>query len=134
MGLGLPKSVEHRFQNTGNLHLVPRGIVEVHDPAGRVIERGSIDEDSSPILPESFRRYATKLMPMATGWLPGRYKVLTQYRYDGIDTTTDYTTYFWYMGQALTWLLGSVLAILMAGIIYWIIRRKRHPRKRSAKA
>lgn len=114
----LPSSIEHRFQNTGNVHLVPRGVTEVKSPTGKVVLRGALNEQSGEILPESFRRYKTPLTKLTAAWMPGRYKVVTTYRYDGTDTTHSLTTGFWYMGTALVWLV-LVLALVAAGFLAW---------------
>jgi hypothetical protein len=124
----LPSVVTERFQNSGNLHLVPRGVVEVRDPAGRVVERGAINPDSGIILPESFRRYQTDIRAVTTGWVPGRYSLVASYRYDGTDQTSTVTISFWYLGTALTWLVIAIILILLAGLIWWWLRHRRRRR------
>ena len=44
------------FQNEGNIHLVPRGTVEIRDILGRVIYKGVINTSSFYVLPSSKRR------------------------------------------------------------------------------
>jgi hypothetical protein len=119
----LPSTIEHRFQNTGNVQLVPRGVVEVIDPLGRAVERGVIDEDSGEILPESFRRYKTSLIPLATAWLPGRYRIVSNYRYDGTDTLKTLTTTTWYAGLVIVWIVGLIALTAIIGLGWWLRRR-----------
>src|SRR3989344_6522014 len=42
-----------RFQNSGNVHLVPRGVAVVTDPLGRRVAKGTINQESALILPET---------------------------------------------------------------------------------
>ena len=83
--LGVPEKLFLRFQNAGNTHLVPRGIVTVRDMWGRIVRHGTVNEDSGRILPESFRIYTVPLKNMAPAFLPGAYVISVEYRYDGSD-------------------------------------------------
>lgn len=82
---GVPEKIFLRFQNAGNAHLVPRGIVAVRDMWGRVVRRSVLNEESGRILPESFRTYTVPLKNMAPAFLPGTYTISVEYRYDGSD-------------------------------------------------
>lgn len=129
-GWRLPTKVEQRFQNIGNIHVVPRGVTEVRDMTGRVVMRGALNEQSGVILPESFRRYTTPLLTVGKAWLPGRYQLVTTYRYDGTEQTKTGVVSFWYVGTLVVWLvmLGVVLAIgaLAVWLFWW---RPRHGRR-----
>jgi hypothetical protein len=120
----LPTLAVQRFQNAGNVHVVPRGVAEVRDPLGHVLARGALNEASGEILPESFRQYSTKLIKVGPGWLPGRYSLVATYRYDGTDKTKTFTTHFWYAGLLIVWIvgLGGLGAI---GVLGWWLRRRR---------
>ncbi len=78
----LPNEVKMRFQNSGNVYLVPRGIVKITDPLGRVVRKGIINEGTSLILPETFRVFPVKLKKKAIAYLPGRYRLSVEYRHD----------------------------------------------------
>lgn len=80
-----PAGTKLRFQNTGNVHIVPRGIVKVVDPFGREVLRGIINSGSAIILPETFRVFPVSLKKIAPILFPGRYAVSVEYRYDGKD-------------------------------------------------
>lgn len=82
---GIPEKISLRFRNSGNTHLVPRGVVTVRDPWGRAVRKGVINEESGRILPESYRIYGVSLKEMASAFLPGRYTILIEYRYDGSE-------------------------------------------------
>ena len=125
----LPTTVEQRFQNAGNVHVVPRGTVEVKDPTGRVVERAAINEGSKVILPESFRRYKTDFTKLMIAALPGHYTLISTYRYDGIDTTATKVTGFWYVGQLAVWLVGILALAAVAELVWWLwFRPRKKPR------
>lgn len=87
--LGVPDTVSERFQNSGNVHLTPRGIAVVHDPLGRVVRRGVLNEESGIILPESYRMYPIVLKTIGRAFVPGFYTVSVTYRYDGEENFID---------------------------------------------
>jgi hypothetical protein len=104
---GLPMGISLRFQNSGNVDIVPRGRAMLVDPFGRVVAKGIINEDSARILPESFRVYHLKLSPLSAYVLPGPYTVMTEYRFDGQDafqTIPEQRVFAW--GIAFWWLVG----------------------------
>ncbi len=126
----LPGQSEQRFQNAGNVHVIPRGIVEVKDPLGRVVGRGAMNAESGMILPESFRRYQTPLLSIAPAWLPGRYSITSTYRYDGSDQTKTFTTYVWYAGLLIVWIMAVLVAMAIGGLAWWLWwRGGRRPRR-----
>ena len=125
----LPTTVEQRFQNAGNVHVVPRGTVEVKDPTGRVVQRAAINEGSKVILPESFRRYRATFTNIKAAVLPGYYTLVSSYRYDGNSSSFTKVTGFWYAGQLVVW--GTVLLALaaVAALVWW---RWWRPRKKRS--
>jgi hypothetical protein len=118
-----PGTVTDKFRNTGNVHVVPRGVVEIRDPLGRLVARGAINEDSGIMLPQMERKYETPLMRLAAVYLPGRYSVNLTYRFDGTTSTKSFTASIWYLGRAGVWGgLAVILLILGAGV--WGLRRR----------
>ncbi len=114
-----------RFRNEGNVHLVPRGVSEVRDPWGRVVARAAINDSSSPVLPESFRRYQAPLTGIEPAWMPGRYSLVTTYRYDGTERTQEHIVQVWYAGLLVVWLVG-IGALVASGLLgWWLWRRHR---------
>lgn len=80
-----PSGIKLRFQNTGNVHVVPRGIVKITDPFGREVLRGIINPESAIILPETFRVFPVSLKKTALTIFPGAYTLSVEYRFDGKD-------------------------------------------------
>lgn len=123
--LGLPTRLTLRFRNDGNLHATPRGVITVADPAGRLVSRGTINIDSGIILPEAFRRYPVDMQATENAFIPGMYRLVTEFRYDGkeaFETTHERIFVFPVMG------LGIILVtlLLLIGTVYAprIIRRR----------
>lgn len=80
-----PSGSKLRFQNMGNTHIVPRGIVNIIDPLGREVLSGTINSGSAIILPEAFRVFPVSLKKTAPIIFPGSYEFSVEYRYDGKD-------------------------------------------------
>ena len=116
----LPGQVNLRFQNTGNVHVVPRGTIKLIDPLGRVVMKGVINSESAPILPESFRRYTVSLESLIMASVPGWYREVVSYRYDGSDTVIVKNTGFLWVNLpglalitvVLIWLVVSILLLV----------------------
>jgi hypothetical protein len=80
---GMLRSAKLSFKNTGNVHIVPRGQIDVIDPLGRLVAKGIVNEDSSIVLPQITRDIVARIRSIATAWVPGTYVSKTSYRYDG---------------------------------------------------
>ncbi len=102
-----------RFQNGGNVHLVPRGIVSVTDPFGRVVAKGIINQESALILPETFRVYPVHFVRLATSFIPGRYTMEIAYRYDGKDDFTTTSLQFNFIPPTI------IILLLALGAVCW---------------
>lgn len=83
----LPQTARLVFKNNGNVHTVPRGVIELKNSSGRTVAKGIINEASSYVLPESKREMYVPLHRLNSGrnW-PGTYRLQATYHYDGYDT------------------------------------------------
>jgi hypothetical protein len=127
----LPTSVTQRFKGTGNVHIVPRGTVEVVDPLGRVVRRGALNAASGAVLPESIRRYRTSLDSVNVAWVPGPYRVVASFRPDSVDTVTKQTTVIWFAGALVLWVVALAAVLLVWGLAWWLWWRPRHLKRHS---
>lgn len=111
-----PTNIKIRFQNTGNMHVVPRGIIRISDPLGREVMRGIINQESAIILPETFRFFSVSLKNMVPTIFPGNYTISVEYRYDGKDDFSIDSSKFIFI-PPLSMVIGL---ILLAGIVRYI--------------
>jgi hypothetical protein len=109
----LPENVSLRFTNTGNTHVVPRGSIRITDPIGRTIQKTTLNQESSLVLPGSSRRFEETFVPLATPWIPGHYTALSEYRYDGKDTYEKMTESYWYFPPMSMIVLLSIVAVIV---------------------
>ncbi len=116
------RAVAPRFQNPGNVHVVPRGEVRVTDPLGRLVYRGVLNEGSAIILPETFREYPFKLFSVERAFVPGRYSLDFSYRYDGREEKELWSKQFFYFPPlSLLVIVGGIACIV---IFLWFRRKK----------
>lgn len=125
----MPSTVTTRFKNSGNVHVVPRGYVTVTDNSGKVLAKGTINPDSTLVLPGTTRQLATTLQPIATSHQTGHYKVTAYYRYDDQQSFTISSIYTQGSGNnhLVIWVSIAGALLLVAAIILF----RRHSRKSS---
>lgn len=114
--------IELRFLNSGNVHVIPRGVVAVTDPWGRQVEQGIINTDSAIILPESYRQLVVRPLPTARALVPGLYTLTVNYRYDGSNQWEQAQQKFWWSGIGGVVVLGLVVVLGMV-LVLRILRR-----------
>lgn len=117
-----PRSVTASFGNTGNTALVPRGVVRVYGPSGKVVANGIMNEGSASVLPGREIRLRSYLTTSGFAWLPGRYKVEVLYRYDGSDEQKSAIVTRWSFPPVFLAVLAAVLISLAAlvRLLWWV--------------
>jgi hypothetical protein len=122
----VPTEVPLRFRSTGNVYVVPRGYVTVTDPKGKMVAKGTINPDSTMILPETSRKLITLMQPVENSDLPGKYTVTAYYRYDGQSEysrqSVTFTRFIWPQQLTILLVISGVILLFVSG---WIIRRKK---------
>lgn len=113
--------LELRFENSGNIHLIPRGKVEIRNIFGQLVAKGIINEGSAKILPETFRKMIVEVKYFKKWRWPGKYLIEIDYRYDGQEAFSKYQNSFLYVGVE-----GIILLFLgiFLGLLAWQ-RKKR---------
>lgn len=121
-----PQKVRLRFYNAGNVQAIPRGVVQVIDPRGKVVEQGTINSETGMVLPESYRQYVVPLHRLGTSWVPGTYKVKASYRYEGTDKVETVTSSVFIVNGYVAAACGIVLALLAVVLaLFWLRRHKK---------
>ncbi|MDP2837692.1 MAG: hypothetical protein Q8O53_00235 [Candidatus Moranbacteria bacterium] len=123
-------TIRLRLENSGNVHLVPRGIVSVTDPFGRIVGKGIINQESTLILPETLRVYPVRLEKLAMSFVPGRYTMEIAYRYDGKDDFVTTSLQFDFIPPA------AIVTFLVLGAAFgwYAVRWRRHMGEKNALA
>lgn len=133
-GMTVPRSwfslgseVETKFQNSGNVHVVPKGYLSVVNFAEKEVARGVINDGSFKVLPESMRNIKIILKKFQWWNWPGKYRLTAYYRHDSdaeFNKKSVDVIYFGFEGIILT-VLGSGL-VAAAGVKLWpkIFRKK----------
>jgi hypothetical protein len=118
-----------RLQNSGNVQVVPRGLIRVFDPIGREVFQGFINNESALILPETFRLFQSQISKIALAFIPGKYKIVIQYRYDGKDDFIEKSEYVDFIPR-IAILSGLIIFMVIGGFAWYGIRR--YIRKKKA--
>jgi hypothetical protein len=125
-GSKVPESVTMRFRSTGNVHVVPRGYVEVTDAKGTVVEKGIINPESTLVMPGTNRQFITLLQPVNKGQ-GGRYKLTAYYRYDGQSHFAQKSVYLSPWTPPIWAIIVCVTGVICSILLY----KKLHRSKRS---
>lgn len=118
-----PQSFILRFQNSGNVFVVPHGKIEITDPRGKIVSKGIFNEGSLNALPESIRSYSVKTNPNSKLLLPGIYTARADLHFGESNQKLTQEIKFFSWGSFNFIKIGVVIFIILIGIYF--IRRKR---------
>lgn len=121
----IPNEFTSTFKNTGNVHVVPRGYIEITDPQGKLIAKGTINQDSLNILPGGLRRIITNMQTISQPTRSGSYKVTTFYRLDGEKDFKQYSQSFEY--RLTKYKIYTAGGLIIAGIL--VLLKIKYPPK-----
>lgn len=126
-GSPIPDNVTAEFKSTGNSFVVPRGHVDVTDGKGKLVAKGIINQESTPLLPGQTHTFTVALS--RTGQKPAgdRFKLTAYYRYEGQANYNERTLYFKNSPPLLMWLLITSLIILPSIFVYRKYNKRRRP-------
>ncbi len=129
----LPESIKLDFRNDGNVHVVPRGFVEIRDPKNNLVAKAILNPDSMYILPEKDRSLTSIFQHTSEGkHISGKYSITAYYRHDGTDKFSTVTTHFNYGSNwgKLKYILVPIVVLLAIGM--YVFKRKPQLIKRIA--
>ncbi len=110
-----PINLVTRIQNQGNVHVKPTGSIEVRDMFGNLVATLPVNADKNNILPDSIRRFESKLDGI---WMMGRYTATVMLGYGTNGQVISGTTSFWVVPYRL---ILAILAVI--GLIVFILNR-----------
>lgn len=121
----ITSDITMKFKSTGNVHVVPRGYIEVTDPRGIVVSKGIINPESTLALPGKSRQFKTTMQQIAKPRLWGTYTINVYYRYDGKDGFDKQTLTF--KRGIINVSTGIILlaGIIITGVITFFFKKKR---------
>lgn len=121
-----PLNIVVRIENNGNIHLQPKGTLQVTDMFGRTVYLGQINQDSRNVLPGSIRKFEQF---MDKNLLFGRYKLKADLVYGTNNQITSDSVTFWVIPYKL--IMGVIL--LIAALIFAFKRYNRFIINRAKK-
>ncbi len=137
-----PKFADLSFKNTGNVHIVPRGTVDLSSGSS-LYSRGIVNEPSSPLFPGREIVLRSSFDRIKLPIVPGYYNVDVSYRFDDTGRFNVSSVRFLYIPP---WTLAVAFVLLvLVGFAHgkgWLnrmyqfistpLRRRRHSRKKAA--
>lgn len=125
-----PNAMLLRFHNTGNVDVVPHGLITLSDSFGKEVGKGIVNEDSLITLPESIRRYDVPVKTNRNVLLPGKYTATVNIQFGKSSQQLTTQTTFYSLGSLSLWHIATgavLLAIAGIGIKKYRKRRvKKH--------
>jgi len=126
--LDFPENFTLKFQNSGNVHVEPYGLLEITDFRGKVVATGILNEGSLTSLPESIRTYNIKLDSNSKILFPGIYKAKVTVNFGKSEQKLEANTRFFSQGS-LNLLKISIFLVIILGILF-ILRKKTKKNKK----
>lgn len=122
--ISYPSQLMLTFQNDGNVHVLPYGTVIIKDMFGRVVDKGSINESSLKVLPETRRIIAVTMHGIAVS-LPISFNTISINGHDSQNKTNfSYSDTYFYVNP---FFLLSIVVLFIAAI--FLLRYKRKKKK-----
>ena len=116
-GIEFPATFITMFQNSGNVHVVPHGLIQIYDPLGNFVAKGTFNINSLDALPESIRRFDTNIDFYQKVLLPGIYTAKINLHFGNTDKTTSASVKFFSQGMFNFPLIGvGIIVILLIGL------------------
>lgn len=103
-----PVAITTRFQNKGNVHIQPMGVIIVRDMFGRTVQSFKFNETKGNVLPSSTRKFDNSLQRKL---LIGRYSAKADLVYGADSNIVSASTTFWVIPYKL--IIFTILLILL---------------------
>jgi hypothetical protein len=117
-GIDYPDTYILRFKNSGNVHVIPYGLIQVFDPLGNLVTKGALNDNSLDALPESIRRYDTNVTTYQKILLPGIYTAKIDLHFGKTNQKLSMTIKFFSQGMFNFIKIGLALVIILLVLLY----------------
>ncbi len=124
-----PDSFLLRFQNSGNVHVIPYGTVIVYDPFGNLVAKGIVNENSLDALPESIRSYTITSTTYQKVLIPGTYTAKLSIHFGKTNQKLSQSIKFFSMGGMDFIKTLGLIVLLAALVVLYRKKFKRYPAK-----
>jgi len=114
-----PITLVSRFENVGNVHVVPTGQIEVRDTFGKIVDTLKVNSDKGNVLPSSIRRFEATL---DKGFLFGHYTADLTVAYGTTGGAIVRSIDFWVIPWKLV-LIGLLVLITIIYVLSGLIKR-----------
>jgi len=128
-GIEHPDGFILRFENSGNVHVVPYGYIELFDPLGKLVAKAVLNENSLDALPESIRRYDAKLNPYQKLFIPGFYNAKVYIHFGKTNKEIYSYVSFFSQGSFDFAKIALFITVSTAFVIYLFKRRRKANRE-----
>lgn len=118
-GIEYPDTYIVMFENNGNVFTIPYGLIQVYDPLGNLVAKGALNIYSLDSLPESIRRYDTKVTTYQKILLPGTYTAKIDITFGKTRQKLSRTIKFFSQGMFDFAKIGIGLVILVILLFYF---------------
>jgi hypothetical protein len=121
-GIEFPETFITMFQNSGNVHVVPHGLIQIYDPLGNLVAKGTFNINSLDALPESIRRFDTNIDLYQKVLLPGIYTAKINLHFGNTDKTISASVKFF--SQGMFDFIKIALGIIIISLLGLYLRKK----------
>jgi len=128
-GIEYPDTYVTVFQNSGNVNVVPYGLIQIYDPLGNLAAKGTFNVYSLDSLPESIRRYDTKITTYQKVLLPGIYTAKIDIHFGKTNQKLSKTVKFFSQGM---FDFGKIILFIILIIVVIFYLRKRFNLQRTS--
>ena len=127
-GIDYPDTYILRFENSGNVHVIPYGLIQVFDPLGNLVAKGQLNDNSLDALPESIRRYDMPVTTYQKVLLPGIYTAKIDLHFGKTNQKLSTSVKFFSQGM---FDFPKIAILIVIGLLLLFLVRKRILRKSS---
>jgi len=124
-GIEYPNAYIVMLENNGNVHVVPYGLIQIYDPLGNLIAKGTFNPYSLDSLPESVRRYDTNITTYQKVLLPGIYTAKINLHFGKTNQKLSRTVKFFSQGALDFGKIGLGFVIVIIAFLY-LKKRLKH--------